>query len=450
MRTFMNRSKWIAMTSSATALAVLMGGCPIGDPDVDPGQSGGTGQTGGGQTGGTQTNAAPTVSGGADQTVDGGLVVTLSAAASDPEGGALTYEWTQIGGAAVALADADSADASFVAPFASETLRFRVRATDPQGASAEDMVDVMVKVEPMLFIANFGLGGGISSYKNPATVNGNIAPATNLAGAATQLLNPADIVIDSAGALLVANYAGNRITAYDDAPSTNGNIAPDRNVSGPATMLAGPASLAIDAAADLMFVANFAAVPDTITIFADASKAAMNGNAAPTRLFSNAAISNPSGINLDSDGSLYIANSGANNVLVYADAGNLNGNIAPTRIIASPAFVGATVFDVFVDHEDRLYVLSAGADHRVFMFDDASSLNGAVMPDLVLTVSGANSMRAIVVDKQGVGYITDTVLNAIYSFDDIATLNGTLPPDRTISGASTQLNQPIRLFLLER
>ncbi len=77
-------------------------------------------------------NDAPSVSLGADRTVDEGSVVTLAADANDPEGAGLTYTWTQIGGPAIALNDTSGATPHFTAPegVANTTLTFQVEVTD--------------------------------------------------------------------------------------------------------------------------------------------------------------------------------------------------------------------------------------------------------------------------------------------------------------------------------
>ena len=61
--------------------------------------------------------------------------------------------------------------------------------------------------------------------------------------------------------------------------SINGNVAPARNVQGAATQLAGPFALAINATDDLLFVSE--ELGGTVHVYAGASTAAFNGNVAP-------------------------------------------------------------------------------------------------------------------------------------------------------------------------
>ncbi|MEW6252218.1 MAG: PKD domain-containing protein [Planctomycetota bacterium] len=413
---------------------------------VDDGQ-GGTASVDTTVTVSAAANQPPTANAGPDQNVQGGATVTLAGSGTDPENTPLSFNWTQTAGAVVTLSDPNVAGPTFAAPLVSGTLTFQLTVTDGAGASATDAVNITITVPPVLFIANFAAPGNVTSYVNPSTVNGNIAPSTNLAGAQTQLTTPADIVVDSAGALYATNHTANSITVYNNAADANGNFPPNRNVSGPATGLSLPASLAIGAG-DVLFVANFAA-PFSITIYIGVSTAAFNGNVAPTRTIAGAAtlLNQPTGINLDAAGNLYVANRGGTNVLVFANAANLNGNVAPTRIITSAAF--NQPFDVYIDPADRMYVTNQ-AGGQLNTFNNAGALNGAIMPNFTLTVPGAVQLNAIVVDSANTGYIADFGANRIVSYDNIATLNGILPPTRTISGATTQLNGPIRLFLLER
>jgi hypothetical protein len=66
----------------------------------------------------------------ADAANPGAVTVDLQAFASDPNATALTYNWTQVSGDAVALTGANSANASFAVPAQGGELRFRVIVSD--------------------------------------------------------------------------------------------------------------------------------------------------------------------------------------------------------------------------------------------------------------------------------------------------------------------------------
>ncbi|MCC6746429.1 MAG: DNRLRE domain-containing protein [Deltaproteobacteria bacterium] len=92
-------------------------------------------------------NGAPTANAGADQAVTAGSVVTLSGTASDPDGDALTYKWTQTGGAGVALSSASALKPTFAAPSVTATasFTFSLVAIDSKGlSSAADSVTITV------------------------------------------------------------------------------------------------------------------------------------------------------------------------------------------------------------------------------------------------------------------------------------------------------------------
>ncbi|WP_333850340.1 glycosyl hydrolase family 18 protein [Leclercia sp.] len=90
------------------------------------------------------TNRAPVASA-ADQSVTGPATVTLDGSAStDPDGDAITYQWTQISGSTVTLANSTKAKATFSVPAvtSNQTLAFRLTVTDAKGLS--NAVDVQV------------------------------------------------------------------------------------------------------------------------------------------------------------------------------------------------------------------------------------------------------------------------------------------------------------------
>ena len=115
--------------------------------------------SGGGDEGGTG-NRAPTANAGGDQTVLELTAVPLAGVGSDPDvGDTLSYAWSQTGGTAVTLNNANSADADFTAPDVAagvpEILTFQLTVTDAAGLSASDTVDITVQ-EPAAVVTISG------------------------------------------------------------------------------------------------------------------------------------------------------------------------------------------------------------------------------------------------------------------------------------------------------
>ncbi|WP_163784813.1 myxosortase-dependent M36 family metallopeptidase [Myxococcus vastator] len=93
----------------------------------------------------TPPNRAPTVNAGLDGTVEERAEHTLSGSASDEDGDALTYLWTQVSGTPVAVRGYTTPTATFIAPEVTldETLVFRLTVSDGI-LSTNDTVSVTV------------------------------------------------------------------------------------------------------------------------------------------------------------------------------------------------------------------------------------------------------------------------------------------------------------------
>ncbi len=96
---------------------------------------------------------APTVDAGLDQSVVAGSLVTLSGNGTDPEGGLLSYLWTQTGGTAVTLSDETNKSTTFTAPPHADSLTFELKVEDDGDNLAIDVVAVTVTALPQATLA---------------------------------------------------------------------------------------------------------------------------------------------------------------------------------------------------------------------------------------------------------------------------------------------------------
>ena len=118
-------------------------------------------------------NILPTAVAGPDQTVGEGVSVTLDGGGSSDDTLITGYQWTQTGGTAVTLTNADQAMASFTSPAGPATLTFELDVTDEEGGGATDQVEITVTGGVTVsgtvtydFVPHAGLGFGGLDYNN--------------------------------------------------------------------------------------------------------------------------------------------------------------------------------------------------------------------------------------------------------------------------------------------
>ena len=120
---------------------------------------------------GTAANQPPVAEAGAAQDVIADAVVTLDGSATDPDGDALTYSWTQTSGTNVTLNDAAIAAPTFTAPATAAVLIFELTVTDDSGDSAtntdSDTVTITVTAPAKPVIVG---SGAVSHAENTETV----------------------------------------------------------------------------------------------------------------------------------------------------------------------------------------------------------------------------------------------------------------------------------------
>ncbi|MDH4275992.1 MAG: PKD domain-containing protein [Gammaproteobacteria bacterium] len=113
---------------------------------------------------------APTANAGATQNVNGNTLVTLSGSGTDPDGGTLKYNWTQIAGTAVTLSNPNVAGPTFFAPNVTGTLTFQLTVTDDANLSTTATVNINVTAVAAAGVLQFNA----STY----VVNENVGTAS--------------------------------------------------------------------------------------------------------------------------------------------------------------------------------------------------------------------------------------------------------------------------------
>lgn len=221
--------------------------------------------------------------------------------------------------------------------------------------------DVAVDSGRNIYVANNCLSetplyGSVTVY--PSGSNGDVPPSANIAGLDTGLTEPFGIAVNSDGYIFVANSNGGPSGSECDAsnppnpnicigsvtvftPGSNGNVVPLITISGANTGLFQPEGIALDSKNNI-YVANSGAGgvdgsigPGSVTVY----PAWSNGNVAPsaTIIGNNTGLAYPSGLALDSDGNIYVANidgpgcCGPGSVTVYPSGSN--GNTTPSATI---------------------------------------------------------------------------------------------------------------------
>ena len=188
------------------------------------------------------------------------------------------------------------------------------------------------KGRDLLYVADTN---SVLVFASASTANGTTVPVRTIQPGFT----PGALFIDAANdRLFAADPVSNSINIFDGASTLNGLVLVTRRLVGSNTQLAQPFGLEIDTAGRLV-VANFA--PPSITIYANA--ATTNGNIAPVTTISgrNTTLAGPTQITLNtvpSGGELFVADPFGGDVSVFGTIGTLTGNqnIAPKRSITGP------------------------------------------------------------------------------------------------------------------
>lgn len=258
--------------------------------------------------------------------------------------------------------------------------------------------------------------GELINGANAEIVLGQANFTSNLANrggvcAANTFSNPVDLFVDDDGTLWVSDYDNNRVLKFLNASTITTGADADgvlgqtnfTNHGGVALQnrFNAPRMLWIDDNGTLW-------VNDgnnyRILRFDDAKNKSNGANADgvlgqtnfTNTLFGatqNTFKSNPRGLFIDDDGSLYVADPVANRILVWHNAKNKSNGANADRVIGQNDYTswasgtGQSDFSapasIFVDTSDRLYVSEAG-NYRILVFENASTISNKTNANYIL------------------------------------------------------------------
>jgi hypothetical protein len=170
----------------------------------------------------TGVNQVPTADAGENQAVSATDAVQLMAVgSSDPDGDLVAYQWVQLQGPTIALANADTAQATFMAPYSSvqgASLLFELTVTDKGGLRGSDTCMVTIEVDNAQPVA---YAGGVRQVRPGEKVmldgSASMDPDGAIAGYQWKQIGGKPVVLSDTGAaqpVLMAPEAAGEILTF--------------------------------------------------------------------------------------------------------------------------------------------------------------------------------------------------------------------------------------------
>jgi sugar lactone lactonase YvrE len=265
--------------------------------------------------------------------------------------------------------------------------------------------------------------------------SGNVAPLTDITGAATGLSTPGGIGFDRRGNLYVANTNAPSITGY--APNATGNVAPIVTIAGSNTTLNQPIGLAVTPAGAI-WVAN-----DGGTDLLEFAAGAV-GNVAPTRTIAGAStgLTRAIGLALTVDGKgVWVTDLGSSGTAAEREfSTHANGNVSPIATIAGGQAQLDGAYGVAVARDGSVVFSNLNTPSAVLRFGPHARGNHS--PGSVITGSntGLNQPTLLGLNPVGEIWVPNYAANSATRYP--ANAAGNHAPDHQLIGASTLINHP--------
>ncbi len=208
------------------------------------------------------------------------------------------------------------------------------------------------------------------------------------------------------------------ILGYDD-----GDTASTRAIIGDQTTISNPDidSVAVDKNRAVIYLSD--AGTDEISVFENMGSA--EGNIAPDRTISISGETFRAGLAVDSERDILYAADATSKIWIIKNASTLDGDVTPDAVLSYD------VMSLFIDEtNNRLY---AGADYsagnKIYVFDGASALATGAAADRTMTFSDNFDPTGIWVDSQSNRlYTCDNVDsgdgNNLFAYENASTMDG--------------------------
>jgi 6-phosphogluconolactonase (cycloisomerase 2 family) len=246
------------------------------------------------------------------------------------------------------------------------------------------------------------------------------------------------------GQLYIANESGNSILRFAGATAISGNASPTAVLAGNLTQLSLPRGIRIDAPNNRLYIANSGA--GNILVFDNASTLTGNVNVAPTRAISSVNLTGPVDVARDSAKDLlYVADN--LEVAVFGAASTINGSTPALRVIQLTFTPGAILSD---STNDRLFIADP-TTNTINVLDGASIANGPLTPTRTITgpFTQLNGPGGLIIDGAGRLIVSNSFTPSITIYNNAAAAStaGNVSPVAVMSGSNTTLSSPAQLAI---
>lgn len=372
----------------------------------------------------TLTPAGPT-----DVEVDGTIDFEASPA---PDGVVWDVDGIEGGNATLGTI---SADGTYTAParIPSDDA-VEVTATDAVRATRTASATVGITATGTMYVLNTT----VYVYGGMDAVDGNVAPdrSFSLSGVSGDFYDM-DISTATDQGFLSAQTTSPMIFRVPSISTANGTITTFATLDD--NGWSDPSGVVFDASRDILYVRLIGG----LLVFDNATT--ISSGSAANRILTGANVGKYANdfdvrLTLDEDADRLFLSHPDGSVAVYDNASTTGGNVAPDREFsiddASQGFLWGAAYDAA---RDELYLADQTAD-RIFVMDGASSATGATVPSRVIGGAtnplSAPSMVSYDPRNDRISVVTTSTPEGFAVFDDASTVNGDVAPDRLVSGAS--------------